>query len=609
MKHKRLAALLSLLLAFLLLVPSRAYADARFGYVGLLDGVQCHNDYNDFENFLVFAPDKYAAAVMAVGGDVNSLTADQKLKLSDHNYGGAFYDYAQTFHDMQGTTFPDFVPTYIAAALLVYYSPIPNGLNYFAPDSEFYYSVVSPEIYTAAKAAYLAVINGEDTGSGGSAPDGYVLFRSGERNGNRLTLYNVRDSSQSPIIADISNVLGTIGEGTPYISGYTYQWDSKSFYCISVPSGVYSVRRLSDNKIFLYNSNSSSVTCPYFYSSNVWPSGNVYTLKNTSQNRFSIAAGAFRNLSDDNHFNGPWIFSVFGAPPAAGDWPEDEPIVTPTAPVVPEPDDETPISEPVVVPPSVTFPDIDITITDNSPEGTTPEDYTPWLRAINENLNSLRSDLLVEFDALKTSIRNIYTYLQHLDDLLENHCVHLRNQIITSTNHIESYLQGLFTWLGEQLSFSFDDTNIVIWLKRIYSRLGGSNTFQPDPISDDDGFLDWLYQLWQNFLIDLLSVLPDSLGGLVETISQLTHYFPFSIPWDLAALLALFEHEPVIPVFDIPFPYSADEGGQVMLHIDLTDWDPVAQMVRPVFVVGFCMQLAFITKDLLSSLDMSKGGI
>ena len=78
---------------------------------------------------------------------------------------------------------------------------------------------------------------------------------------------------------------------------------------------------------------------------------------------------------------------------------------------------------------------------------------------------------------------------------------------------------------------------------------------------------------------------------------DLKDYFPFCIPFDLYAFFTCLNAEPVAPVIEwiIPLP-----GGMTYpFEIDLSAFDSVAQILRRMQLLLFCVGLAFKTRDLI----------
>ncbi len=68
-------------------------------------------------------------------------------------------------------------------------------------------------------------------------------------------------------------------------------------------------------------------------------------------------------------------------------------------------------------------------------------------------------------------------------------------------------------------------------------------------------------------------------SAVTEVADALQDVFPFSIPWDLMAILALFSAEAQAPVFDIPVNIP-QLGVEHNIHVDLSDFESVSVICR-----------------------------
>ena len=96
---------------------------------------------------------------------------------------------------------------------------------------------------------------------------------------------------------------------------------------------------------------------------------------------------------------------------------------------------------------------------------------------------------------------------------------------------------------------------------------------------------------------DVIPAVPDA--ALSDyTLAGLEKVFPFCIPFDLMSFLGVLAADPEAPVFDWPITYPTLSGSATYtLHIDLSDFDPVAKIVRDMECLGFIMGLIMITRD------------
>lgn len=258
--------------------------------------------------------------------------------------------------------------------------------------------------------------------------------------------------------------------------------------------------------------------------------------------------------------------------------------------------------------PPVNWPDPP-TETPQPPEVPTPGDPVgpnPWLPIPDEDIDITGDDF------------------QDLLDALNEHCIHLQNSIESNISQLwdlqsdflssafedlKSYLHELFEWLSEQLNFDvtveggqYDDTSVIYWLKQIWASLPtGINTRPTDPVTNPDGWWDWLTQLLNNLAADLMMLGHDKLAGVLETLNELRNKFPFSLPWDVAALLGLLVGVPECPEFDMPCYTVSLQGLQEVgtYHITLEPYETVWEGVKWIETLAFAVYLITHTGGLM----------
>lgn len=81
-----------------------------------------------------------------------------------------------------------------------------------------------------------------------------------------------------------------------------------------------------------------------------------------------------------------------------------------------------------------------------------------------------------------------------------------------------------------------------------------------------------------------------------EKMDELKDRFPFSLPWDIFAILNLLRAEPVAPQFDLPV-----FGSEESVHVDLSVWESVAVVTRGGTTILFALGLALRSRSLLAS--------
>lgn len=558
-------------------------------------------DIDPTQGWIVSADNRYDAALHICGNDVSRLTDEQMRYLSDPNYGGAFYELSQMMGNYnQQSWVPDFLWPVLSLT--------PAGNLYFGTPTTY-------EIQQARE-RIDEVLSG-DYGEGGSTepvpeggiPDHITLTPSDYIQNAYRPNDNLNNLTINVNLTNLPSSVKSYASEYPYLLVY---FEASTNYTYVSPSSHSLYVLLSKNPWVLgTNPNNSSLKA--FLTDGEYKGAYGYN-RNSPVDLNSYSVSNWYNTSGTNWMGLTGNYATYAkyaqagefAPPS-GDWPEQVPNA-PLHPVVPEPEPSTPPTEPEPVIPEPDMPDLPVFTPVVQPEGT---DYTDWLRAILEALNAIDSDLVEFASNVGDYFSAQNTFLRQIISDMARHCDHLQIRLNEENEELQDYLHDLFVWLERQLEFNFegfDDTSIISWLRKIYAKLGGG-TYEPNPQADEPSFFEWLKDLWHRFLLDLMAVLPDSLGNLLDLFSQLTHYFPFSIPWDVAALLGLFAHTPITPVFDLPMPFMAGEGGTTMVHIDLSGWDGVASMMRPVFLAIFCLKLALMSRDMLKGLNIDEGGV
>ena len=86
-------------------------------------------------------------------------------------------------------------------------------------------------------------------------------------------------------------------------------------------------------------------------------------------------------------------------------------------------------------------------------------------------------------------------------------------------------------------------------------------------------------------------------GDMQHFTLDLKEYFPFCIPFDLYDFFTCLNADPVAPVIEWVIPLPG--GDTYPLELDLSTFDPVAQLLRRLQLLLFCVGLAFKTRDLI----------
>ena len=673
---KRLMVLV-LVLGFLF-APAMAYADDGFegGEGGdfsdrVIFGPNVLDIQSGTYGVQVYAGNKFNAALCVLGFDAydSRFTNDVKAYLSNESTGGSFYEFSNLFTNNNEPSFVGFDAYNISFQTAI-------GTSNRLYGAEFVWIArYTDTLRQAAYARVQEVLNG-NTGGGSSSPlpdDGtYVTLP--------LTLYDASplsyDSNNNKWIyssSDNGNYAYSLGNDKYYLKQYanTHNVNTASNFSIRMPKT--SIQQLvtqlealgwDDGKIFInlqvnppnygikfYFVHSSTLqratdSDGYFYGYSiangteaylVYVQTNSFRMPSTWPSTLSDLTNALTfnigNYSSKRTWtNYPYglIYDtsqtasiMFDGDGVSGDtpivpptqWPDPDPVTPTEPPTVPDPPTTTTPTEPTI--PNIGIPQLPNIGLTTEPTYQTA-DLTAVLDAMAEHCQHLQTCMIECFDSYYSSITQFEKSLQ------ENQKEFLRSWFRVTIDTIRDcfddlsdYLQRLFTWLADQMDFTFtggdfDDSSIVWWLKQIYSKLGSGTTVRPtDPVVDPKGIGDWFDQLIKNFVLDLLALGQDFLADVVEMFRQLTTKFPISIPWDILAILTLFAAEPETPVLNIP-QYAltgVNTISQVGTYvIDLQDYDGVMSVVRNVEKVVFAFWLCWKIDFFKQAFDIMTGG-
>lgn len=382
-----------------------------------------------------------------------------------------------------------------------------------------------------------------------------------------------------------------------------------------------------------FSANDSGKTCDYTFTSSQFScnGSNIYIDNDVTVN----VSGNYSSLwSHDQGFAIP-TNSAGGGGGGTNNWPE------PTEPTPDPPDPPDPIDRPVggtpdipepgdpTVPetPQPSNPTTNIYVHVEEPTNTSPTDYTPWLRAILRAINNLGDKLNDESLEIQRALNTFYTnlvatlksisgnFLQDLTSWGRSQMQWLAQDLQYSLTmfgaDLTEYLDDLAQWIVDNLNFDFpgaefDDSSIVYWLKRIWSKLGNGsiNTRPTDPTEDPDGFLEWLRKAIAEFILGLGASASDVVSDLGDLLSRLFAKFPFSVPWDILGILGLLDAPTATPrvVIDIPINIGSWHTTYTF-DVNLQPYDSAMATARSVFLILFCSWLLWLTPQVLRDLS------
>lgn len=109
---------------------------------------------------------------------------------------------------------------------------------------------------------------------------------------------------------------------------------------------------------------------------------------------------------------------------------------------------------------------------------------------------------------------------------------------------------------------------------------------------------------WVSFVKDLLDDVESGVAVIVESVSgvadTLSTKFPFSIPWDIAFLIAFLAETPKAPVFEVPFNFPL-YGIEYTFTFDFSQFEAVSKISRLILTMLFSLGLLKLTNNIVST--------
>ena len=633
----------ALALAFLALalLPSSAYAYPAGGEQVILRDqiVTVSGESEPYVGTMILAYSSYRAALLTLGvspSDVR-LTDSVRAKLSNAASGGDFYLFAQTFltREQRGGVLPSYA---FGASDFVEIWETTAGSGDVGPYLDIFYSVAEQGLQGRAMLSLQRVLDGGSNAPAGTTYVGLldtITFTMADFVGDNAHKVYWDGSADNPLDATIkvdmtaiNAFLREIASNSRYKHIYYTAWVNEAMSATKlVAMNLY----MTSGSATISVGNSISFTAPYYElqcdivntdaSLRGISNGKVNIMRaqvrsgiqyphgvevNNGSDSFSLRRPVYL-LSSDNHTSTPpdnWPTS----PGGNGE---------PTKPTVPDPPsggggEPQPSAPAYPVAPSLP------SLTIVSGPSYQVADLSAVLDAMDEHCQHLQEAIRDGFAGYYASM-TVYlgSQMSALASLMRGQFGWAVGQIDIMLSDLCEYMRDLAEWLASQFDYSvsgggYDDGTVVAWLKRIYLKLGtGSVSTKPsDPTADPAGFGDWLQRLIDNFVQSLIDLGGEGVADVLDILEELKNRFPFSIPWDIAVILAMMVAEPVAPVFDAPL-YSWD-GTQVVragsAHVDLSEWGTALGGIRFMQVVLFTAYLLAHTKGYMDMLKASSGG-
>lgn len=222
-------------------------------------------------------------------------------------------------------------------------------------------------------------------------------------------------------------------------------------------------------------------------------------------------------------------------------------FVEPTEPIVPD------------VPTPDPYPGEPVT-----PTPPTPGDPTIWEFVDSTDLSTIEAKLDEIIRLLKAIGQYLEFFAQDMEDTISAAATYI-GQVLTALGDWLHQWFLLFEWYQAEILFRLDNISYLV-AAILYS--------MHDYETTGDEY---------NFVAD---------AEINSKLNDLVKRFPASIPWDIAAMLALLKHEPVAPSFTIQF------GDYCTFAIDCEDYPELATASRNGSYMTFVFMLAYATPKL-----------
>lgn len=649
-----------MLFVFFFLLPSSAYAadNLAYRYDGVVYGPSyivtslSTSDYNSRQWIIVNAPDKFSAAVYAVGGNPVDLDSTKKALLSNASTGGDFYSFSGQFVNLGGSFD---IPSWMGGAEKTIYRTFAGMYD----EDNLYVAAFTPAQRYGASSDYGVIAGGGSVGGGGGsgtlsgsgyeigtleqindttihAKLGYNYNANGQQvtyGGNTYTVFNNVDAYNASTAANklyIKYIDYTLTSATNYTTQSQGRGDTFTVFANADGVGrlycyykdqfnfdvrnnnnleyVYGFKNVTDERhgVYYFIIRSNSIVFDRI-------EGDTVYLRATTgvDNNSGINSGGSYGASGIYLASSLSVSSEPDVPDT--NWPDDE-NVAPTQPDIPEPQEPV-IDEQPTQPtpePTPTYPTYTTVLVNNF-----TADIQGILDAMDEHCGHLQEALWWNFNnfwqRLSTKLTNDFNTLR---TFLSQQFSWIVSSVDAMVESLKDYLEDLAEWLRDELDYSisgsaYDDNTLMSWLRKIYYKLGNGNvsTKPVDPNANPDGVGDWISQL----LANLFTALDDLAGGLLTSLATLlgglVTKFPFSIPWDVAAILGLLVAEPVAPSLEFPvYTLSAGELVQVgTMDIDMDAWTPYLTGIHMMIRASFILFLMLRTKDFMTIMEKAVG--
>ena len=161
----------------------------------------------------------------------------------------------------------------------------------------------------------------------------------------------------------------------------------------------------------------------------------------------------------------------------------------------------------------------------------------------------------------------------------------------------------IFDKLSETTSGAVDTVNTKLQetLDEILSTLKSIRRWTiADTVFDGVDALANIASFLKDFLTAPAAAIGTAASSLGETANMLTDRFPFSIPWDMAALVTLLSAEPQAPVFKLPITIDS-AGIEEYMEIDMSQFEYLSTLMRGILSILYAYGILNMTTKVINT--------
>lgn len=210
-----------------------------------------------------------------------------------------------------------------------------------------------------------------------------------------------------------------------------------------------------------------------------------------------------------------------------------------------------------------------------------------------------------KLDEIDKTDKDIYEKLKELLEwLLGNGGIGGGTDVTATNSWLEKiYLKvcQIFDKISETATGAVDTVNTKLQetLDEILNTLKSIRRWTiADTVFDGVDALADVASLLKDFLTAPAAAIGTAASSLGETANMLTDKFPFSIPWDMAALVTLLSAEPQAPVFKLPIAIES-VGIEEYIEIDMSQFEYLSTIMRGMLSILYAYGILSMTTKVM----------